>query len=142
MQEDKNLFNNVPLEQREEMLLGMATKTETEKVKRHYSDDEKSQIREFATEESIQLMDKEEAFSEVKKAHNTEVKAHNKEIIKALKDVKRGFSESEEKVYLIADHENGTMDVHDKFGEFLYSRKLFPDERQTTILEMKSGTHD
>ena len=143
MNDDKNLIQDIPLEERAEALKSMADKTEVDKVKRHYNQDEKSQIKDFVTEESVLIMETEEEFSTIKKDFQARLKAKKSEVIKALKDIKRGYSESEEPVFLISDQEQGLMNIYDKNGIYLSSRKLFPEERQTRILEMaKTGTEN
>lgn len=141
--EPKNLLQDTPVEQRAALLKEMAVKVEFEKVKRHYNEDEKSQIKDAITEESIQLMDKQEEFKAIKKEFDKAIKANKDKLIIALKDVKRGYSENEEDVYLIDDQESGLMNVYDASGTHLYARKLFPEERQARIVSMaKTGTHD
>lgn len=61
---EKDLLQDVADDQREQMLAEMAKTSTIEKVKRHYSDDEKTQIREFVSNESIVLMDKQEEFKD------------------------------------------------------------------------------
>lgn len=142
---EKDLLQDVAEDQREQMLTEMAKTSTFEKVKRHYSEDEKSQIREFVSNESIVLMDKQEEFKAIKKEFDAAIKEAKNTVTSSLKDLKKGYSENDEKVYMIDDQENGIMNVYDNKGKFLYSRKLFADERQTTILEMasqKTGTHD
>lgn len=140
--EPKNLLQDVPVEQRAAMLKEMAVKVEFEKVKRHYNDDEKAQIKDSITEESIELMDKQEEFKAIKKEFDKAIKANKDHLVIALKDIKRGYSENEENVFLIDDQDAGVMNVYDASGTHLYARKLFPEERQTKIVEMRTGTHN
>lgn len=141
---EKDLLQDVAEDKREQALAEMAKTSTFEKVKRHYDEDEKNQIREFVSTESINLMDKQEEFDAIKKEFNTAIKEAKKTVTSSLKDLKKGYSENDEKVFLIDDQENGMMNVYDTKGVHLYARKLYPEERQTTILEMandKSGTH-
>jgi len=136
----ENLLQDVPAEQRAEMLKTMATKTDTEKVRRPYSEDEKTQMREFVSDESINVMDRKEEFSVIRKTFNDALKAADKSIIDALKGIKKGYSENDEPVFLMDDQDAGEMNVYDVNGVYLYSRKLYADEKQTRIVDMTQRT--
>lgn len=138
----ENLFQDSPVEQRAEMLKGMAMKVDVDKVRRHYDMDEKDQIKDFIADESVVLMETEEEFGSIKKDFNLKIKKKKKEIITALKDIKRGYSENNEEIYLIDDQENGMMNYFDKNGIFIQSRPLMPSEKQTTILKMENTGTD
>ncbi len=140
--ENKNLLIDVPKEQRSQMLQDMATKTSNETVRRSYSEDEKVQMKDFLSEESIQLMDQTEEFKAIKKQFDALMKSRKSAILESLKCIKKGYSEQTEKVFLFDDQEKGVMDIHDCNGEFLYSRKLYADERQVKIFDLhKTGTN-
>lgn len=139
---EKALYQDRPEEERIELLRGESAKVDTDRVRRYYSDDEKLQIKDFVTEESGELMEKEEAFAEVRAEHNKMVKKKKKEIMGALKDIRRGYSEGEEEIFLMADYENDMMHIYDKRGIYLSSRRMLPEERQTKILELKEGTNN
>jgi len=140
----KNLFADSAPEEREAMLKEMATKTELQSVRRFYSEDEKGQMKDYLSTETIGLLEQKEQFAEIKKEFNKVIATHNKEIVKVAKDLKKGYSEQSENVYGVADHERDMMDFYDTRGEYLNSRRLLPEERQVTILQMdsKTGTHD
>lgn len=143
MEKPENLLTHVPKEQRAEQLEAIATKTHFEVVKRQYSDDEKDQMKTFLMEESISLKDNSEEMKKIVKEFQAAIKKYKEGIADAVTRFKKGFSENEEKVYLMDDQEAGIMNVFDANGEYLYTRKLFPDERQTTILTLdKTGTND
>lgn len=131
-----NLFTDVPAEQREQMLRDMATKSNVEQVVRHYTDDEKQQMKDFVVENSISLKDQTEEFKAIAAEFNKAKKALSEDLNDALTRIKKGFSENEETVFLMADHDDNEMHVYDKFGEYLYSRKMRPEERQTKVIDM------
>lgn len=138
----ENKLQDVPREQRAEMLKDMADKQNLEKVKRHYTEDEKNQMKDFISEQSIVVMDQENEFKKISSSFRSAIKEHKASVTDALVNIKQGYSENEEKVFMFADQEAGQMDVFDMFGEFLYSRKLLPEERQTKVFELKTGTHN
>lgn len=140
----KNLFVDDAPEKREEMLKGMADKTDLQPVRRFYTEDESHQMKDFLSTETIQLLDQKDEFAAIKKEFNKAIKAHNEQIVGVAKDLKRGFSEATETVYGIADHENDMMDFYDSKGNYINSRRLLPSEHQTKMLslENKTGTDD
>lgn len=138
----KNLFQDQPPHEREELLKGMVDKTDLQSVRRHYNEEEKSQMKDHLTKETIEMLDSQDEFKEIKKTFNKAIDAHKKQIVMASKDLKRGYSENTETVYGVADHERDMMDFYDSRGEYLNSRRLLPDERQTTMLSMNTGTHN
>lgn len=129
-----NLLQDIPKEQRFKHLGEMAVKTQTEKVRRQYSEDEILQMKDFVSEESISLLEKDEEFAAIKKEFNAAIKKFKDQIKDALKSLKRKYSEQEETVFLMDDQEAGLMHIYDQEGVFLYSRKLYADERQLTTL--------
>jgi hypothetical protein len=140
--ESNDLFQDMPPEQRSEMLAARAVSTEQQKVKRPFTEFEKSQKKEFITAESIVIMDKVEEFKAISKEFNQVIKASRETVTDALKGVKRGYSENEELVYNIDDQDAGVMNTFDANGVCIGTRKLFPTERQSNILNMPStGTH-
>lgn len=133
---NENLMSNVPREQRYAALKEVCTKTTFEKVRRHYNDDEKNQIREHVANESIANMERKDEFAVVRKEFNEACKAVETELRKNLTDLKRGYSENEEDVFCVADQDGGVMRMYDRDGVFLYSRRLFPEERQTLVIDL------
>jgi len=140
---EKALFQNIPEEDRASALEGLAVKTENQKVRRHYTQDEKDQMKEYISSESIDLMDKDAEFSEIKKEFNKALKSYKEAIKNALTCLKKGYSENEELVYMIDDQENSLMNIYDKRGELILSRALYPEERQTRMINLseKTGTN-
>lgn len=144
MEQKEIMFADLPKQQRAEQLELIAKKTNFEVVKRPYSEDEKLQLKDSVVDESTTIMDQTKEFKEIKKEFDTAIKKSKESVSDALTRIKKGFSENEEKVYYIDDQEAGIMNVVDANGEILYTRKLFPDERQTEakFIEMKTGTNN
>ena len=131
----QDLLQDVAVEQRLTMLADMAAKTEESNVRRHFTPDEKDQIKDFAVSEGIVLMEKQAEFAEIKKTFNKAIKDFNTAVKGALTDIKRGYTDTLETVYLIPDHDNDVMDVYDHKGVYLSSRPMFPNERQTRVVD-------
>lgn len=139
----KNLLQDQNPEERKKALEEMADIKEMQNVRRYYSEDEKSQMKDYLATETISLLDQQEEFKEIKKEFNKAIDAHKKEIVKSSKELKRGFSESSETVFGIKDHERDMMDYFDERGNFLNSRRLLPEERQMgMMMELKNGTNN
>lgn len=131
---NQNLFQDLNPEARAKALGEFAKSTGSEKVRRYYNDDEKSQMKDFVTDESTNLMDKKAEFAEISKTFRQGIKEYEGGIKDALVSLKRGYSENDETVYFIDDQYTGVMKVYDAKGEFLYQRTLRPEEKQRTIL--------
>lgn len=144
MKKPENMFTDLSKEQRAVKMEEFATKSKFESVKRDYSEDEKQQMKDFVVEESMQVKDQTEEFKKIQKEFNAAIKKNKEGIADSLTRIKKGYSENEEKVYMFDDQDNGVMNIYDANGEYLYTRKLYPDERQTTILNLadKTGTND
>lgn len=77
------------------------------------------------------------------------LRAERKDIRKETKDIaktmKKGFVESREPVYHFQNHEAREIETYDANGAFIRSRKMRPEERQTsTVIDMntKTGTNE
>ena len=77
----------------------------------------------------------------VNKEFNKGIKEHAESVNDAFDRLKKGYSENEETVYMIADHEAGEMNTYDANGIYLSSRKLRPDEKRTKVYSMNTGTN-
>jgi hypothetical protein len=136
----KQLFAEITNpEERKAAIASVAVKSELQKVRRHYSNDELAQMKEFISSESINLMDKREEFDAIKKEFNKAIKEYDMQIKGALKDVKRGFSDNDEEVFMVDDQDAGVMEIYDAKGELLSSRPLYANERQTKIVELNQA---
>jgi len=141
----EDLFQDTPREERRSMLEANAVEVSTEKVKRHFKEDEIVQMKDEVANISIIRKDKNEEFAKKKKAHTLEVKGYTASIDENLTNIKKGFVEEEKEVFHLADHEAGLMVTYDEFGTFISSRKLRPSERQSKIIDMnqqRTGTND
>lgn len=127
-------------EEKMEHLKTLSFATDTEKVRRDLSEDEKDQMKEFIVGESTTVMEKTAEMKAIVKEFNDALKINKEGITDALTRLKKGFTENEEQVFLIDDQDEGMMNVHDKNGIFLYQRKLKPSEKQTRVISM-TGTH-
>lgn len=141
LMEKGNLFADVSADLRQERLEQIAYSQNNEPVRRPYSEETKDETKEFIVSESTTIMEQTAEFKRIQKEFNDAIKKNKEALKDALVTLKRGYSENEETVYLIDDQEEGMMNIYDRFGELLYSRKLRPEEKQSRILTI-SGTHN
>jgi hypothetical protein len=140
---NQQLFPELPAQERGAALEGIAHKSETQKVRRFHTVEEKDQMKDFISTESISLMDKKEEFAEIRKDFNKAASDLGKAITGALKDLRRGYTDNEETVFLVPDHDEDLMYIYDSKGQLIQSRKMYPDERQTKLIDMPAtGTHN
>lgn len=138
----QNKLQDVPEEKRAEMLRAMSYKTEHDRVRRHYTTDQRAEMETMVVNESISLMDKKEEFKKIQKEFGAAFKEANGNLSEALKNIKRGYTDNEETVYFFPDEDNDEMHIFDGKGIYIKSRPMFPEERQTKIVEMRTGTHN
>lgn len=136
-----DLYQDLSPEAREQALRDQADGTDHIPVRREYDDDTKEQLRDFVVAESTIVMEKTKEFKDIAKEFNDALKKHKESVTDALVKIKQGYSENDENVFNIADQESGMMNVYDKFGCLLHSRKLKPAEKQATIHSL-TGTNN
>lgn len=141
MNKPENKAQDVPLNERAQVLGGMCYKTDMQNVRRNYTPEQKREIKETIVQESLTNRTKKAEFDIIAKEFNKVYKDNGKKIGQNLDDLKRGYSENDEQVYLFDDQERGMMDAYDADGNYLSSRPLYKDEQQTKILEMNTGTN-
>lgn len=105
------------------------------------------QIKEFALrgqklqERKVEI---EDHLAEYVKPLKEEIKDINAETKASARVTKKGYIESEEKVFWIPDFENRTMLAYDTNGELVKTRAMKREERQLTIvtdLNQATGTN-
>jgi len=139
--EKENLYQDIPKEQRAERLSQVADKSETQRVPRVYTLEEKIQMKDHVVESSIHIKEIKAEMKAVNKEFQKGLKEHGESVSDALDRIKKGYSENDETVFMIADHDAGEMNTYDADGIYLSSRKLRPDERQTKVYSMHTGTN-
>lgn len=105
-------------------------------VKKYYDEVAISEMRKEYTENAAKIF---KAMEELK-----EVQARIKGIIKPLveqnsyllRNIREGYNEVVQDVYLFDIQELGMMAFYDKNGELVNSRRLFPNEKQTNVVSM------
>lgn len=120
-----------------QMLKDNCVRSEHEMVKRYFTDDELQEMRVELTETSIERHDKQERLKEQSKAAKDEIANLTNIVNSNLKHLKKKFTEQSEEVYLLDDQDEGVMYTYSSTGDLISTRKLFPNERQTRIKQLK-----
>lgn len=136
----EDLFQDVPAEERKEMLARLAYKSDNRPVRRPFSDDIKDQLKETIVENTHTILEQSAEMKRIVKEFNDALKLNKETVKDASYTLKRGYSENEEKCYFIDDQDNSMMHIYDSFGVYQESRKLLPDEKQSRLLSIATGT--
>ena len=106
---------------------------------------EERQIRtDYTEEELIEMKDrlfkavrlraaKQEAFSESKKEMSEELKDMIAQENNLVEDISRGFREESKICFLLDNQESGNMEYYTEDGALVFTRRLRPDEKQTSL---------
>ena len=106
---------------------------------------EERQIRtDYTEEELIQMKDslfkavrlraaKQEAFHESKKEMSEELKDMIAQENNLVAEISRGFREESKICFLLDNQESGNMEYYTEDGTLVFTRRLRPDEKQTSL---------
>lgn len=137
---DNKLFpDSLSKTERIHNLEAMAYAIEEGKYFKKLSVEEVEQKREIFTENVIQISDlndkKKELINEIK----NEIKPLSIENKSLMEAIRTKQEEVEGKIYLVDDQENGMMHSYDEMGELITSRRLRPNEKQTSIFSISKA---
>lgn len=107
-----------------------ADKVEDRRYFRILTPEELDQRRDLLTENAIKLSELEDEKKDAVSGFKSQMDPLIKQNKGLLTDIKTRQTEAEGKLYLMADHENGMMEVYDERGEMISSRRLYPEEKQ------------
>lgn len=130
---ESKLFQELPENEREAMLEGNAHYTETMPVQKFFTPEDMTDMRREAADNQIKIIRANEVLRKAQEAHKTETKQPISDNTYLHTCLRHGFVEVEQQVYWIADWDNRMMICYDRFGVFIKSRRMLPDERQTKI---------
>jgi len=116
-----------------ELLRDNAYAIEQELVKRYFEEEEISLFKDNIATHNIQIFEKEDELKDISKGLKGAIKDEKTLLKENLKKVQKGYEENKEEVFLLADLDNGIMEIFSKDGILLRSRKLVPSEKQLTI---------
>lgn len=136
-------FPDATPEERAKLLEDNAYAVELEDVKRDFTPLELEQKKESLMQLSITKTEKEDELAEVKKPLEAAIKNAKEEIKIVSRELKKKSYVSNEKVFYFDDQDGKSMHAYDIEGNLLFSRRLKPSERQTSVVTMaaKEGSN-
>lgn len=132
----QTLFENESPEKRLEMLSDNAYEIKETTIKRFHTPEEKELLRNTATDQMINCQEIEEKIKDLTEPLKGELKMVKAELKTNLTAFKRGYESQETRLFAFDDQEDGMMCFYDGDGKLVESRKLYPAERQTKILNI------
>lgn len=141
MEPNRNLFQDLPPEERAKTLKDNCCKIEETLVTRPFTHDELKEYESNLAKKSVELQVEKIKFDKLKKEHELKTKPMIESISETTKSLRLRYSETMEDVVLMDNHETGMMESYDMDGIFLNERPLRPSERQMSIAS-KTGTHE
>ncbi len=139
---DKVLFQDLPEQQRRQMLADNADKVEEVGYMKAFSPDEMETMKDRLSKIVIDIND----IEEEKKAANEEFKLRKEpletEKQELLANIKSKSEYVTEDCYKFCDQEEVLVGYYNAKGELVDSRPMRPDERQKTIFQTISGRNN
>jgi hypothetical protein len=130
---ESKLFQDVPENDREALLEGNAHYTEQMPVQKFFTPEDITDMRREATDNQIKIIRANEKLKKAQEEHKAETKVPISDNLYLHNCIRNGFVEVDQQVYWLADWDNRMMICYDRFGIFIKSRRMMPDERQTKI---------
>lgn len=135
----KQLFPaEMPAHEREQRLQSMAYSVEETTYYKPLTQEELDERREKLADNVIKLSKLETEKKSFIESHKIKVKPFQEENAELLKSIDTKQEEVEGVLYHIDDQESGVMDSYDANGVLVASRRLRPDERQTSIFSINN----
>lgn len=131
---DKQLFQNYSDAERIQMLSDNAERKEEFQYPRELASDEILELKDNLSDESIRLSKLDEKRKEAMAEFKNEMKPIKTEVARILRLLRTRNEEVEEKVYLIADQDEGMMGYYNSKGQLVHSRLLRGEEKQLRII--------
>jgi hypothetical protein len=126
-------------EQRLRLLRDNCDRLEHEDYSRELTQHEMDQRREMLADNCIAINGHEGELKEIKDEFKRKIDPLKQHNVTLLQEIKTGRVEEQGDLFYIADHENGMMEVFDKNGELVRSRRLTPDEKQGRLFPIKQA---
>lgn len=130
---EKQLFDDVPLNQRAEHLEANAEKVEEMTYHKALNEAELEKERLRFSQLAIEISSKQDRHKLVVEEFKGEISPLQKDYKKTLQMIKTKQREVTENVYHLADHAEGMMCTYNNRGELIGSRRLTPEEHQLSI---------
>lgn len=130
---ESKIFQEYSLAEREAVIEANSYNQEEMPIQKHFNEDEINEMRKNHVNNAIAIKRKMEEFKKFKMEIDAFIKPLADENTYLLANVRAGYVEVTQQVYLFEDHENGMMNYYDNTGELVHSRRMLPHEKQTKI---------
>lgn len=127
------IFQDIPADEREAMLEANSHDTETMPVQKFFTPEDLQDMRTEHVNNNIIIKRANEKLKKAQEEYKAETKKPIDDNTYLLANIRAGYVEVDQQVYLMPDWDNRMMGYYDRFGEFIKSRRMTPDERQTKI---------
>ena len=117
----------------------MAVAMEVFTVRRQYTEEELSGFREQFVKEQLTFVRRDEEVKEQTKELREEVKALKEVADSVLLELNRGYEDKPVNCQLVPNYSEGIMQYIDPNGEVVHERRLFPQERQMSLIETEAA---
>lgn len=141
---DAQLFQDMPLDERKEMLEANADAVEHLGYTRSLPSDEVDQLKEQLMSVQIKIEEKQEELKEKSKELNTIIRDYKDSRKKIVGTLKTRSEYIEEDCYKMVDEKRREVGYYNREGNLVYSRPARREELQKTIFAAirKTGTED
>lgn len=141
---DAQLFQDLPLDERKEMLEANADAVEHLGYTRSLPSEEVDSLKEQLMSVQIKIEEKQEELKEKSKELNTIIRDYKDSSKKIVGKLKTRSEYIEEDCYKMVDESRNEVGYYNKEGNLVYSRPARKEELQRTIFQAirKTGTDD
>lgn len=137
---DAKIFQDTPAgAEREAMLEANSYGNEEMPIQKHFKDDEINDMRRTHMKNSIEIKKKLEEFKLYKQEVDAFIKPLAEENTYLLQNVRNGYVEVNQQVYLFEDYEAGMMNYYDNSGDLVHSRRMLPHEKQSKVKQQNAA---
>lgn len=133
---------NLPLDDKVQALEAMAEGKEKMTYTKNLTHEEMDEYRERLSDTLVEIDKHEIDFEVVKQEHRGIIKPLKADVGALLDVIKRRAVDVTEECYLIPDYDSSMMEYYNSEGELIHSRRLKPEERQTTIKPFQSASNN
>ena len=140
---EKQLLKDVPVAQRATLLRDNCYKVlEDESYTRNLSETELAEKKNQLFERVEKIENLKAELKEIKRDYNERIKSLETDKKELLQVIKFGAERKKGTLYAMDDQDAGIMGLYDEEGNLVMTRPLTPDERQASILTIKTGTDE
>lgn len=138
----KTFMPDLPVDQRLSILRDNCDHHEETTYMRDLDQDEVNERMGSLSKNLIAISKADDILDVHKEEHKSVTKPLKLQNASLLEEIKNRKTEVEGTLFYMADHDQGIMEIYDDKGEFQYSRRLKPDEKQArlfTVTKAASG---